>query len=256
MSANKKMITAQDLAEELDLSVETIWRYTREDKIPYIQLGNKQYRYILTDVIEALSNPVVMENKAKYETKKKKFTYQDYLELPEEPGYQYEVLEGDLIREPSPIVIHQRVSRRLQRILEDYFWEVDPDGEVFDAPLDVTLSDITVVQPDLFYVASNESKIIKEKRIDGVPTLLVEILSTYNPRKDRVQKMNIYKKVGVQHYWIVDPAEKTIECFARRNNTFALLVTGMDEDVVEHPDFPDMKIPLERLWNKPKLEND
>ncbi|MFP4017081.1 MAG: Uma2 family endonuclease, partial [Halanaerobiales bacterium] len=198
MSGNKKMITAQDLAEELDLSVETIWRYTREDKIPYIQLGNKQYRYILAEVIAALNNPVVRESEAEYETNEKlttnkKYTYQDYLELPEEPGYRYEILEGNLIREPSPIVIHQRVSRRLQRILEDYFWKVDPDGEVFNAPLDVTFSEITVVQPDLFYVASKESEIIKERRIDGVPTLLVEILSTYNPRKDRVQKMNIYK---------------------------------------------------------------
>lgn len=36
-----------------------------------------------------------------------------------------------MIKDPSPNVIHQRVSRRLQRILEDYFWEVDPEGEIF-----------------------------------------------------------------------------------------------------------------------------
>jgi hypothetical protein len=29
----------------------------------------------------------------------KKFTYQDYLELPEEPGYRFEVLEGLLVKE-------------------------------------------------------------------------------------------------------------------------------------------------------------
>ncbi|NLM96549.1 MAG: helix-turn-helix domain-containing protein, partial [Halanaerobiaceae bacterium] len=44
------LITAQELAEKLGLSVETIWRYTREKKIPYIQLGKKQYRYRLSDV--------------------------------------------------------------------------------------------------------------------------------------------------------------------------------------------------------------
>jgi predicted DNA-binding transcriptional regulator AlpA len=34
MAPDKELITAQALAKELDLSVETIWRYTRENKIP------------------------------------------------------------------------------------------------------------------------------------------------------------------------------------------------------------------------------
>lgn len=203
------LITAQELAEKLGLSVETIWRYTREKKIPYIQLGKKQYRYRLSDVIKALNEPTVKESKAVYRTRRNgKITYEDYLEIPEEPGYQYELLEGNLIMEPSPAVIHQRVSRKLQRILEDYFNKTDPAGEVFDAPLDVTLSDITVVQPDILYIAGNQREIIKEMRIDGPPRLVAEILSPYNSRKDRIQKMEIYRKAGVQHYWLVDPDEK------------------------------------------------
>lgn len=61
MASNKELITAQVLAEALDLSVETIWRYTREKKIPYIELGSKQYRYKLSDVIRALNNSRVQE---------------------------------------------------------------------------------------------------------------------------------------------------------------------------------------------------
>ena len=51
---NKELVTAHALAEILDLSVETIWRYTRENRIPYIELGSRQYRYKLNDVIKAL----------------------------------------------------------------------------------------------------------------------------------------------------------------------------------------------------------
>ena len=43
--AGPRLITAQELADILKLSVETIWRYTRESRIPYIQLSNGQYRY-------------------------------------------------------------------------------------------------------------------------------------------------------------------------------------------------------------------
>ena len=245
MTEDKELINAQALAKTLDLSVDTIWRYTREKKIPCIELGNKHYRYKLADVINALTGAMVQEERSGYNIKPDiVFSYQDYLKLPEEPGYRYEVLEGMLVKDPSPNVIHQRVSRRLQRILEDYFLKVDSRGEIFDAPLDVTLGDITVVQPDLFYVSGEQKVIIKESRIDGPPTLIVEILSPSSGRKDRLQKMRIYQQAQVQHYWIVNPEEKTLECFAIRDGIYALLTAGMEEDNVIHPDFAGLSIPL------------
>ncbi len=248
---DKELITAQALAEALDLSVETIWRYTRENKIPYIELGNRQYRYKLKDVINALNGNCVKEKSASYETKPtKKLTYQDYLQIPEEPGYRFEILDGILIKEPSPSVIHQRTSRKLQRILEDYFEKVDPEGEVFDAPLDVTPLDFNVIQPDLFYVSGEQQLIVKEARIDGSPLLVVEIMSPSSARKDRLQKMRIYQKAEVKHYWLVDPQQKTLECFALHDGLYALVASGMEEEIVEHPNFPGLSIPLKSLWSK------
>lgn len=249
MAGDKELITAHVLAEALDLSVETVWRYTRENKIPYVELGSKQYRYKLADVISALTGPTVQEKAAGYKAEPtKRFTYQDYLELPEEPGYRFEILEGMLIKDPSPNVLHQRVSRRLQRILEDYFWEVDPAGEIFNAPLDVTFHDTTVVQPDVFYVSGEQKRIVKNARIDGPPTLIVEVLSPSSSRKDRLQKLRVYQKVQVQHYWLVNPEEKTLECFSLRDGSYSLVTAGMDEDVVEHPDFAGLSIALKALW--------
>lgn len=61
MIENNGLITARNLADELNLSIETIWRYTREERIPYIVLGNKRYRYRLADVMEALSTSYVAQ---------------------------------------------------------------------------------------------------------------------------------------------------------------------------------------------------
>ncbi len=250
MATEKELMTAQALAEALDLSVETIWRYTRENKIPCVELGSRQYRYKLDEVIKSLSGSTVQENACSYETQPvKKLTYQDYLEIPDEPGYRFEILDGMLIKEPSPSYIHQRASRKLERILEDYFWQVDPDGEIFDAPLDVTLPDFNVVQPDILYI-SGQQNILTETRIDGPPALVVEVLSTSTARKDRLQKMRIYQEAQVQHYWLVDPQQKTLECFAWREGVYALVASGMDEDVVEHPNFAGLSIALKSLWSK------
>ncbi len=249
MDANKELITAHKLAEALNLSVETIWRYTREKRIPFIELGHRQYRYQLEEVVRVLNGGEVHEQPARYEAKPiKKLTYQDYLEIPDEPGYRFEILNGILVKEPSPNVMHQRVSRRLQRILEDYFSEADPQGEVFDAPLDVTFQDISVVQPDIFYVSGPQKAIVKDTRIDGPPTLVVEILSPSNSRKDRLQKLQIYQEAGVQHYWIVDPQEHTLECFALQNGRYFLVAAGMDHDVIEYPGFRGLSIDLNALW--------
>lgn len=160
------------------------------------------------------------------------------------------ILDGMLIKEPSPSVMHQRASRKLQRILEDYFEDVDPEGEVFDAPLDVTPLDFNVVQPDLFYVSGKQKLIVKEARIDGPPVLVVEVMSPSSARKDRLQKMRIYQKAQVQHYWLVDPQEKTLECFAWHDGVYALVASGMEEDIVEHPNFAGLSIALKSLWSK------
>jgi excisionase family DNA binding protein len=242
------LITAETLAGALNLSVETIWRYTRENKIPFIKLGTRQYRYNLSDVIGALSGSIVREKEPEYKAGGKKYTYQDYLELPEEPGYRYEVLDGELIREPSPNVPHQRSSRRLQRILEDYFWQVDPEGEVFCAPLDVTFHDTTVVQPDIFYVSGEQKAIVEYARVNGPPALVIEILSPSTSSKDRFKKMHIYQCVRVQHYWLVNPDEKSLECFSLNDGVYELVASGTDEEIVKHPGFEGLTVDLKGLW--------
>ena len=58
-----------------------------------------------------------------------------------------------------PNVRHQRVSRRLQRILEDYFWELDPDGEIFNLPLWMLLSMILACSTRISFYVSGEQKL-------------------------------------------------------------------------------------------------
>ena len=257
MTANDdQLVTARALADLFDLSVETIWRYTREGKIPYVEVGGRHYRYRVKEVLAAMGEPGVREKSGKYEIDppecspdaERTFTYEDYLALPEESGHRFEVLNGTLIREPSPSVTHQRVSRRLQRLLEDYFLQADPDGEIFDAPLDVTMGQRTVVQPDLFLVSGKQQRIIKENRIDGAPELIVEVLSPSHPRKDRLEKMQVYQKNGVEHYWLVDPHERTMECLALAGDVYSVVAVGMDDDTVSPPGFEELDISLEGLW--------
>ena len=246
---NNSLITAQMLANKLNLSVETIWRYTREHRIPFIELSGRQYRYQLSEVLKALSGEVKEQAGECYSVDaSKKITYEDYCSIPEEPGVRFEVLDGTLVKEPSATVTHQRVSRRLQRFLEDYFLTIDPAGEVFNAPLDITLGKYTVVQPDLFYVSSQQKDLVLHARVDGGPTLVVEILSPASLRKDRLQKMRIYQNASIAHYWIVDPEEKTVECYCLSGGFYTLVASGMESEELSHPSLPGLQLALSGLW--------
>ncbi len=256
----RKLVTAQELAGMLQLSVETVWRYTRNDRIPYVQLSNRQYRYDPDRVMQRLGMGAegrgagsVCEAKPEYMTDKI-YTYEDYLQLPDEEGYHCEILDGMLIREPAPYVHHQRVSRRLQRLLEDYFASRDSAGEVFDAPIDVTLSDTNVVQPDLIYVPGARIEIMEEARVAGAPHLVVEILSKWTRSKDRVRKRNIYERMQVPHYWVVDPQDEAIEAYALRDGTYVLRSSGLSEGEFIHPDFPGLAFDLAALWRQPRTQ--
>ena len=84
---------------------------------------------------------------------KRKYTYENYCQLPEE--MRAEVLEGELLMSPSPYRKHQEISGKIYRILAQ--WADDHHaGKVYTAPFDVVLSRYNVVQPDLLLFPMEE----------------------------------------------------------------------------------------------------
>ncbi len=136
-----------------------------------------------------------------------KFTYQDYLHLPEDK--RYEILEGDLYVVPAPTVYHQQVSRNLGFVLVQLA-RGHKLGEILFAPCDVVLSKDTVVQPDILFIAAGRQGILGAAAIQGPPDLVIEILSEGTASRDLQIKRKLYAKYGVREYWIVEPIAKTI----------------------------------------------
>lgn len=247
-------MTAHELAELLNLSVETIWRYTRQGRIPVVELGAKQYRYRKDDVLAALIGSGLVKEESSYYSKQGEYTYDDYLKIPETPGYRYEILDGWLFKERSPSLNHQRVSGALFLQLAAFFHRHDPGCDVLCAPVDVTLGSKTVVQPDILYVSSARREIVREERIDGPCDLVVEIMSPANRRKDRLRKMEIYRRAGVPHYWLVDPDENTLEAFVLKDGLYTLVFAGGPGDEFSHPEFPGLNLDLNKAFLRPESQ--
>lgn len=143
-------------------------------------------------------------------TRTNKLTYRDYIGYPED-GYRHEIIDGQHHMNPAPSVYHQAVSRRIQFQLYSQI-ELTGLGIVADAPIDVELTPHDIVQPDLVVVLKGR-KIITPSKIKGVPDHLIEILSPSSDHNDRVLKFDLYEKVRVPEYWIVDPFEHQVHQF-------------------------------------------
>ena len=175
---------------------------------------------------------------------KRKLDYSDIRAIPQD-GKRYELVQGELLVSPAPSPTHQRVSLRLARQLQDYFDDRSL-GEVFCAPLDVILTKHDVLEPDLL-VTADPSHITK-RGIEGPPLLVVEILSPSSRKIDLGLKSRRYAEFGVQHYWIVDPDEKRIECFRLEHGSFRALVDARGDATLTHPAWDDLTVDLAKLW--------
>ena len=95
--------------------------------------------------------------------------------------------------------------------------------KIYIAPINLILPDLTnPIQPDLLFISTDKLDIIKENFIEGVPDLIVEVLSPANPGHDRHTKFRVYAEAGVQEYWIVDPDAGAINVNVLRGQAYAL----------------------------------
>lgn len=146
-------------------------------------------------------------------------TYADYAALPDDMR-RYELHEGELFTTPAPGTAHQRVLMALATLLYTHVRSLGL-GEVLAAPTDCILSDHTVVQPDILYVARERLTIISRRGIEGAPTLAVEVLSPTTAAIDLGLKRTIYSRHGVPWHWIVDPEARTIDAYRLVSGRYA-----------------------------------
>ena len=173
-------------------------------------------------------------------------TYRDYAALPDD-GRRYELHRGELSVTPGPGTRHQRAVVAFTLRLGEYVRSRQL-GEIFVAPTDCILSDVTVVQPDLLYVASNRLSIISERGIEGAPTLVVEILSPSTARIDHERKLRLYAEHGVPYYWIADPESRTVEAY-KLVGTAYVPAGSVTHESSALPPFSDLQVDPADLWS-------
>lgn len=84
----------------------------------------------------------------------------------------------------------------------------------------VRLTDKDKFVPDMMVVCDRDK--IKRTYIDGAPDLVVEVLSPGTAKNDRGYKKTVYEHSGVPEYWLVNPADKSIEVYLLENGRYTM----------------------------------
>ena len=176
----------------------------------------------------------------------KRLTYSDYVQMTPPDSGQYQLIQGELVTMTSPNTRHQRIIRLLTKSLETYL-EKSPLGEIFLSPMDVVMGEGEVYQPDILFILESNQKIIEDTKINGIPDMIVEVLSPSNAYYDLVVKKKIYEQCGVKEYWIVDPLQNTLDLYVLQNSKFQHKIQIEKKGKISSEIFPGLDLDLETI---------
>lgn len=140
-----------------------------------------------------------------------RWTLADWEALPED-GNRYEIIDGVLYMSTAPSSFHQWIT---QQFYDMVGFPAKQQGLAipFFAPVGLIMPGCEPVQPDLVIVTAARKDIIHDRRIHGVPDLIVEILSPGSISYDEKVKLLAYAAAGVPEYAIIDPASRVLRLY-------------------------------------------
>ena len=151
-------------------------------------------------------------------------------------------LEQSMVIHNFVIKIGNQIKDSLCRVFGDsvqYQWRENDDRTVI---------------PDVSIICNMRDR--KNVSFTGIPRFVMEVLSDSTELYDRNEKMQIYCKVGVSEYWIVDWRKKQVEIYLfdwKKDDTpYSYLyktVTEENKEELQIVMFPHFKITFDELFD-------
>ena len=139
-------------------------------------------------------------------------TVEDIYKLPD--GQRAELIDGVIYDTAPPSRIHQELVQQLCRVIGNYISDKKGSCKVYPAPFAVFLNadDKNYVEPDISVICSPDK--LTDKGCAGAPDWVIEITSPSSQRMDYLTKLFKYRTAGVLEYWIVNPANETVQVYS------------------------------------------
>jgi len=136
-------------------------------------------------------------------------TFAEFEQMPDAPDGRYELRHGELVKVPPVQYGHNRIQRRLRRLLEAAACDT---GEVEVELGFRTLPEYEFRVADIAFVSRERSDRVPDNSyLEGAPDIVIEILSPSNTASEMLDKEHLCLENGAREFWLVDPVHKQVK---------------------------------------------
>lgn len=146
-------------------------------------------------------------------------------------NFKEETINGNIYLMSPAIFKHTKIIKNIYDAFSSYL--KGKECQVYQDNLYVIFDDENKFIPDISVVC-DKSK-FSNKGYEGVPILVVEVISPSSVKRDRELKKEAYEKFGVKEYWIIDINNKSVEQYVLGKSKYSLnnVYTLLDNEEIE-----------------------
>ncbi|HEY0133033.1 MAG TPA: Uma2 family endonuclease [Nannocystis sp.] len=164
---------------------------------------------------------------------------------------RHELIDGEIVEKASPTWDHSEAQSSLIEQLKGPFQRGTggPGGWWIGCEIDVQLAVDQVYRPDV--VGWRRERSPEPPR--GSPTTVrpdwvCEVLSPTNAASDTVRKLRNYHRSGVPHYWLADPATRTLIVYRWQPEGYLLALSAAAPERVRAEPFAAIELSVAALF--------
>ncbi|HEX4936456.1 MAG TPA: Uma2 family endonuclease [Gemmatimonadaceae bacterium] len=158
-----------------------------------------------------------------------------------------ELIDGEVFVSPTPNARHDVLKVRLVKALLQYLEPLGLGDAIIVGPAELTWGTRdTYVDPDIWVTDLAERYTYSWDKVHTVK-LAIEIISPSSRRRDRVVKRDLYARMGVGTYWVVDQERHIVEESRAGDTGLRTLESAMEWRVAA--DAPPFVLPLATLFD-------
>ena len=171
-------------------------------------------------------------------------TIAEWLAAPE--SRRLEIIDGELVEKAAPTAEHGFVQTKVITSVASRFNRRSggrfPGGWWIVSEVDVQLDD-EGFRPDLCGWRRDRVAVLpRDRPVTLRPDWICEIVSASNASTDRVVKVRAYHRAGVPHYWLIDPAERTLVVMRRVEGGYLNVLVATAQETVRAEPFDAVEL--------------
>jgi Uma2 family endonuclease len=159
-----------------------------------------------------------------------------------------ELIDGVMIVHSPASMGHDNIGGFIRGLMS-FYSDAQELGVVLGPDSLVHLAPGRKCAPNVFFISQARMPAPLPKEFEGVPELVVEVLSPSNRRYDLRDKRQIYREAGVSEIWFIDAELRQIVVDRRQAGSYAEEIVSADR--VASAALPGFWLDASWLWTQP-----